>query len=290
MAGTHVLRIIVVGFHSEAWWPALLLSLERYLHVPAELVAWDNDGRTRVFLEQWLVGRKLRTPIVFAGDGRNLGFGASVNRAAKLNTGRSATHFLLLNADSELASPIDEAALTLLKAGGGIKGLRLFDDAAKTRRQASARAFPSWMTSIAGREGFLRRVWPENPWSRQYLGASLATDVETRVDWVSGCGLFCSRGDWERLGGFDERFFMYAEDVDLGRRAKSLQIPVHYAPFVDVVHAMRGSTGRRSLRADLYHHRSMWAYYWKWASPVARLFAPFVAMGIFLRFAVRRIA
>lgn len=284
-----MLRIVVPGYRSEALLPKLLLSLRKHLKVPAELVVWDNDGATKVALSSWLEKNAAPCPVVFGGDGRNLGFGAAVNRALEMKTGREPSHALLMNADSELASDLDDKAWTRLVSLGGVVGLRLYDDAKKTRRQASARSFPGWKTAVSGREGWLTRLWPANPWSRRYLGGDLPADRESRVDWVSGCGLFCGLETWKKLGGFDERYFMYAEDVDLGRAARELGIPVHYSPAVDVVHAVRGSTGRRSLKADLYHHRSMWAYYWKWASPASRLLSPFIALGIFARLLIRRV-
>jgi len=285
-----MLRVIVLGFRSEAFLPKLLESLVKHLHAPAELVVWDNDGRTRPLMERWLASHSPGFSVVIAGNGINLGFGAAVNRAAALATGRPYTSLLLLNADTALATDLDEGIEQQLSALGGIVGLRIFDDNERQHRQASARMFPNWITAIAGREGWLTRLWPGNPWSRRYLGTDLSFETLQRVDWVSGCGMLCTRAAWEKLGGFDERYFMYAEDVDLARRARDGSVPVYYSPTVDVVHAVRGSTGRRSFKADLYHHRSMWLYYWKWSSFGARFFAPFIAVGILLRLLVRRIA
>jgi GT2 family glycosyltransferase len=76
------------------------------------------------------------------------------------------------------------------------------------------------------------------------------------VDWVSGACFMMRRSAFEELGGFDEAFFMYAEDMDLCWRARRAGWQVVYAPAAVVTHVQAVSTGRRPYRMLLAHHRS----------------------------------
>jgi GT2 family glycosyltransferase len=287
-----MLRVLIVAYRNGLELQNLLDSLVRQLKLPFEVVVWDN-GASRQVVEEWKGHHTTHARLVGVyGDGSNLGFAAAVNRAARLETSHEAwTDLLLINPDAQLASSFGQAELERLRALRGLVGLRVFDDAMKSRRQANARMFPSLLTSIAGREGLLTRLWPDNPWSRRYLGAELDLQSDAhavRVDWVSGCALFVRREEWEKLEGYDTRYFLYVEDVDLGRKARLINLPVYYAPWVDVVHAIRGSARHRAFFSDLQHHRGMLKYHWKWAGPVGRLLSPLIWAGVWIRFAVRR--
>lgn len=283
-------RIVVVAYGDPTDLLRLLESIETlWTEVPAEIVVWDNGGG-RERIEAWIAARP-HLPIFryrVEGAGQNIGFGAAVNRAAELAGSPEWTHLILLNPDATIASRVVRPTIEGLARRPGIAGLRVYDDAAKTRRQASARFFPSYLTAVTGREGWLTKLWPSNPWSQKYLGAALDPNNESNVDWVSGCGLWVDRESWTKLKGFDESYFMYAEDVDLGRKAERTKIPVRYAPVIDIVHRGRG-TAKASWRSDYYHHMSMWVYHVKWSGPWGMLVGPFVFIGIWLRFLVRRL-
>jgi GT2 family glycosyltransferase len=280
-----------VAYRNGAELQDLLDSLVQCVKLPFEVVVWDN-GLSRKAVEDWKQRHSTHASLVHIhGDGSNLGFAAAVNRAAELSTpGEKWTDLVLINPDAQLASSFTSAELERLRALRGIVGLRVFDDVMKSKRQASARMFPGLLTSLTGREGLLTRLWPTNPWSRRYLGTELESQSAhaTRVDWVSGCALFARREEWEKLGGYDTRYFLYVEDVDLGRKARLMKIPVYYAPWIDVVHAIRGSARQRAFFSDLEHHKGMLKYHWKWASPVGRFFAPLIWIGVGIRFAFRR--
>ena len=279
-----MIRIVTVAFRNAEHILRWLQSLEKNVQVPFEVVIWDNTEKPLEAL------RALNKPRVHVlAESKNLGFAKAVNLATHYKTSGTWDTLLLLNPDAWLDTPITsqlEAQLALLP---GLAGFRVFDDAEKKHRQLSARRFPSFVTSIAGREGLLTRVWPSNPWSRRYLGGNLATDTRASVDWLSGCAIFTKRSTWEKLGGFDERFFLYVEDVDLGRRAAQLDVPVEYVPWVDVIHETGGSSRTRPAISDFYHHQGMLRYSWKWGRPVQRLLIPITFVGIVLRYTFRRV-
>jgi hypothetical protein len=88
-------------------------------------------------------------------------------------------------------------------------------------------------------------------------------NVPRDVDWVSGAALLASRECLEDVGGFDEQFFMYCEDVDLGYRAKQKGWKVTYCPYAVVVHAIGKSSDKSPNRMIVEHHKSMYKFFRK---------------------------
>jgi len=84
-----------------------------------------------------------------------------------------------------------------------------------------------------------------------------------RVDWVRGAAMMIRRDLWDRLCGFDERFFLYLEDVDLCYRVWQLGWEVWYLPSAEVLHLLGGSTRKFYFRAETHHHFSMLKFFVK---------------------------
>jgi N-acetylglucosaminyl-diphospho-decaprenol L-rhamnosyltransferase len=145
----------------------------------------------------------------------------------------------------------------------------------------SARTFPS-LVDAAG-HGFLGLVAPGNRFSRSYK--MLDWDHATRrdVDWVSGSCFLARRRALEEIGGFDESFFMYLEDVDLCWRAGRAGWRVAYEPGGSVVHIQGVSTDRHPYRMIRAHHRSLLRFAYRTTSGWRRLLLPVVALGLGLR-------
>lgn len=191
----------------------------------------------------------------------NLGFGRACNQALRLCTEPLA---LLLNPDAVLLP----GALAALGQGfaehpeAGIVGLKVFDWDGVTV-QLSCRAFPGFSTALFHRYSVLTRLWPGNPWSRRYLATGFGHERDASFDWVSGCAMGLRRAALERIGLFDESFFMFCEDVDLCRRARNEGFDVVYLPAARVRHRIGGSSRSAPRLVIVARHRSMWLYYKK---------------------------
>lgn len=285
--------VITVGYHSAGHLEALLNSLLQWSQVPLKILVWDN-GASRAPVEAWQAHTPLPEgwSLQVLGTGKNLGFSTAINRCVETirqeNSNRRQA-FLVINPDAELASVLSAEVIQELSTEFSLRGLRVYNDAGKTVRQASARSFPNIWATLAGREGLLTRFFPRNRLSQKYLGTTLDANRPARVDWVSGCAYVTDTDTWQRLGGYDESYFLYVEDVDLGRRARQKKIEVWYDPRVDIVHLIRGSADQRFWKADYHHHWGMWLYYVKWANPLAFLCGPIVFVAIWLRFLLRRV-
>ncbi|MFP5019966.1 glycosyltransferase family 2 protein [Pseudonocardia phyllosphaerae] len=123
----------------------------------------------------------------------------------------------------------------------------------------SARQVPS-LVAGAG-HATLGQVWPGNPWSTAYRRST--EDVSERdAGWLSGSCLLLRRSAFDSVDGFDPRYFMYFEDVDLGDRLGRAGWRNVYVPSSEVVHVGGVSTGRPEVSARMLaeHHRSAYRY------------------------------
>jgi GT2 family glycosyltransferase len=154
----------------------------------------------------------------------NRGFARAVNEGCRLSQG---DWFLLLNPDTTPSEGFLDGVIALLdrlESNAGIVGFHLRNSDGS--RQLSAGPFPTLPSTLA------RLALPRS--RRKYH--TLRTDERCRVDWVTGCCLLV-RGDCLRdVGGLDEAFFLYYEDVDLCRRAQQRGWSVWYEPNLTVVH------------------------------------------------------
>lgn len=127
------------------------------------------------------------------------------------------------------------------------------------RMQASARTVPPlW---VAAGHAVLGLWWPTNPFTRRYRMTDADPDVARDADWLSGCAVAVRRDVFREVGGFDPGYFMYVEDVDLGRRLRDQGWRLRFEPSARVVHAVGASTSRRPARMVLHHARSLDRYY-----------------------------
>jgi N-acetylglucosaminyl-diphospho-decaprenol L-rhamnosyltransferase len=189
--------------------------------------------------------------------GGNLGYGTAANRAVA--TLRSEYGWVVIvNPDIEwLPGSLD----TLLDAahrwpGGGSFGPLIRDPDGTV--YPSARLLPSLGRGVG--HALLGRLWLGNPWTRSYRQSSAASLVERPAGWLSGSCLLVRRAAFEAIHGFDERYFMYFEDVDLGERFGLAGWQNIYVPEAEVVHLGGHATSKASEAMLAVHHRSTYRY------------------------------
>ena len=114
--------------------------------------------------------------------------------------------------------------------------------------------------SDAAGHGLLGRAWPSNPATRRYRQLDADPDVARRVDWVSGAAVWLRRTALDAVGGWDEGYFMYVEDVDLCWRLRRAGWEIAYEPGGSALHVQGVSTARHPYRMIVEHHRSLWRF------------------------------
>ena len=118
-------------------------------------------------------------------------------------------------------------------------------------------------------------VWPGNPFTRRYRELDADPASRRDVDWASGAALWLRRDAIDAIGGWDEGYFMYLEDVDVGWRLRAAGWRVRYEPAAEVIHVQGLSTAHRRSRMIVEHHRSMYRFAAKrWHGAAAPAAAP----------------
>ena len=175
-------------------------------------------GSAAAALEELLVEGPL-APVHVVQPGRNLGFGAGVNRGLAALAGASPPPDWVLVSNPDLV--VHPGALDALRQAleanpaWAVVGPRIYTETGDV--YPSVRTFPSF-TDAAG-HALLALFNPDNPFTRRYNPGTPEGEVVTRAGWVSGSCFLARRSALEELGGFDEVYFMYAEDMDLCWRA-----------------------------------------------------------------------
>lgn len=251
------LSVIVVTYHSREHILGCVRSLAHArgsLHM--ECVVVDNDSRDGI--AELLAAEAPDVRVVLHGE--NAGYARAVNRGLRESSGEFA---LVLNPDCV----VDESALAALHAW-----MRAHPRCAVAAPQLlntdgsiewSARSFPTHLTFLFNRYSLLTRLFPGNPWSRRYLLSDWDHASPRSVDWVSGAAMFVRRAAVDAVGGMDEAFFMFNEDVDWCRRMKLAGWSVDYVSDARVTHHIGASKGRTSDKVILERHRGMIHYFRK---------------------------
>lgn len=198
-----------------------------------------------------------RVKYLFAG--RNLGFGAAHNLALQQFAFDSDFH-LLLNPDISFDSDVLVFLAKRMTEDMGIGALMPRIVYPNGKHQRLHKLLPSPIDLIFRR--FIPIASLRERINKRYELHSLQQDRPSDIPSLSGCFLLMRTSVLKQIGGFDERYFMYLEDVDLVRRIGDVARTV-YEPSVVVVHAYaKGSYRNKTLLG--YHLRSALAYFNKW--------------------------
>ena len=185
-------------------------------------------------------------------SGGNLGYA----RAANLGIAATAASVVaVLNPDTVLMAGTGAALTARFAAEPDLAavGPRLRN--ADGTVYPSARRVPSLVDAVG--HGLLFFVWRDNPFTRRYRETGADPGQPRDVDWVSGAAVWLRRDALDAVGGWDERYFMYVEDVDLCWRLHRAGWRVAYEPAGTVEHLLGVSTAGRPYRMIAEHHRSL---------------------------------
>lgn len=278
LPGNHPLDVsaIVVNFNSGEILSACVSALASA--GASEVIVVDNssnDGSLE-FCENQL-GRELTSKLMFLRNKANLGYGTAMNigvRSAK------SKYIAICNPDCIPAPDALQYLVAYLQNHPevGIVGPQIYDE--KGVRYPSPRRFPSlFVSAIHATWGVL---FPKNKFSKYYR--SVDSEFPNRNMWISGAFMFITRDLFHEIGGFDERYFMFLEDVDLCQRVIRKSLDVGFEPKATVEHRQGTSSRARPFFVCWVHHRSLWIYSTVTLLGVKRFFLPLVGLGILVRF------
>lgn len=244
--------LVTVSYYSEHYLPAFFASVATASSVPVASVLVDNAPDDTA-----LAGVAAGLPeVTVVEPGDNLGYGKAMN----LGVTRTADSdwLLLSNPDLTLSSgSIDE----LVRVGNSDPRIGAVGPLIRTPSgeiYPSARRLPSLRHGIG--HAIFGQVWKSNPWTRGYLADRENPPRERDAGWLSGACLLVRREAFDEVGGFDDKFFMYFEDVDLCARIGRAGWRIVYAPSSELMHVGGHSTDAVNRTMIKVHHESAYKY------------------------------
>jgi len=221
------LSIIIVNYNVKEFLQNLLHSIEKAaLNISHEIIIVDNasdDGSVE------LIRNKFPSVKLIANT-ENLGFGKANNQALEIADGK---YLLLINPDTIVSEDTGLAGCKILNPDG-------------TLQLACRRSFPGPWTSFCKVTG-LSNLFPRGKLFARYNLTYLDEDQTYEVDAISGSFMMMKKETYDKVGGFDEEFFMYGEDLDLCYRIQQEGFKVYYVHTTQIIHYKGESTKRSRL-------------------------------------------
>lgn len=273
--------IIIVAYNSCDFIPACLKSVrEACENVDSQIIVLDN-GSTEPILPEI---KAFFPEVVWIDSKENLGFGKGCNLAEKQAT---KPYLFFINPDTLVSKDSFTKVLDFAfeHPEAGTVGCRILNDDG-TLQWACRRSFPTTISAISKTVG-LAALFPKSKLLASYNMTYADPDQVTEVDAISG-SFFCMRRDlYEKLGGFDEDFFMYGEDLDLCFRAQAAGCKNYYTPATNILHFKGQSCRTRRWGSYVDFYKAMILYvkkhkdqYWMpiFLMATGIVFAAFVGM------------
>jgi hypothetical protein len=251
--------------------------------VSVEIIVSDNhstDGSIDAIQARWKDDDRVR----ILRNGSNLGFGTACNRAAAIARGDT---LLILNPDCRVEGDTLQRLRSVLMSDSkiGVVGATLVDEHGRYE-PASRRRDPFLRRALMTKLGLSRFESNSSAFDGANKAAAATRAVEV-VDAVSGALMMIPRALFQRIGGFDEGYFLHCEDLDLCKRVRDAGAAVVCANDVRVVHVKGTSSRARPVFVARQKHRGMWRWFTKF-DPAARnpLLRAFVWCALWAHFAM----
>jgi len=281
-----IVSVVIVSYNCKAALLDCLASLEVERDtLPIEVVLVDNDspdGTAHAVASGFPWVRLIV-------NRNNVGFARGANHGTRFAEGR---YLLFLNPDTVVPPGSLAAAIRELESRPeiGMLGCKLVR-ADGTFDHACKRGFPTVASALYYFLG-LSRLLPKSPRFAQYTAGHLDVETTGLVDAVNGAFMLVRRDAAEEVGAMDERYWLYAEDLDWCHRFWERGWKILYWPEVEVTHLKGASVGdRRSLKLNYAFHRSIWLFYAKHHAPNrSALLSAVVWWGVWSKFIASAVA
>lgn len=267
------LSIIIVNYNVKEYLKNLLNSIKKSSpNILKEIIVIDNasdDGSVDLIKEKF-------PDIILIENKTNLGFGKANNQGLKIAKGK---FLLIINPDTLVAEDtfakmIDFFNENPLAAMAGCKIL----NPDGTLQLACRRSFPRpWIafTKVTG----LSSLFPKSKIFAQYNLTYKDENQTYEVDAISGSFMMLRKEVYDTVGGFDEQFFMYGEDLDFCYRIQNAGFKIFYVHTTQIIHYKGESTKRSSLDETKIFYQAMHIF-------VKKHFSTSLIVTLILRFAI----
>jgi len=272
------LSVVIVNYNVKHFLEQCLHSVTRAsADLQMEVIVIDNHSTDNS--ADHLKG--LFPKVRFVANNENLGFARACNQGARMAKGKN---LLFLNPDTLVPEDCFHKCMTFLDfhPEAGALGVKMLDGSGRFLPE-SKRSFPGPLTSLYKLFG-LARLFPRSRIFSRYHFGHLDKDRDHEVDVLAGAFMMVRREVFEKVGGFDERFFMYGEDVDLSYRIQQAGFRNYYFSQTAIIHFKGESTRKGSVNYVRMFYKAMSVFVSKhYGSSRAGLFNFFVQLAIWLR-------
>ncbi len=274
------LSIIIVNYNVKHFLEQCLFSVQKAIgasKIDAEIIVIDNHSQDNSLAYL----KPIFSCVRFIGNNENFGFAKACNQGYKLSSGK---YVLFVNPDTILPEDCFSKCISFFEshADAGAVGVKMLDGRGKLLKE-SKRAFPSPVTSLFKLFGFARLFPRSKTFSKYHLGY-LDENKNHEVDVLAGAFMMVRRNVLDELGGFDEIFFMYGEDVDLSYRVQKMGYRNYYLAETSILHFKGESTRKGSLNFVRMFYNAMSIFVRKhYGGNKASVFNFFIHVAIWFR-------
>lgn len=222
--------------------------------LPKKLFLIDNSPSDR------LKNEFMHPDIEYIYLNSNVGFGSAHNKVIEKIIEIS-THHLIINPDVSFDSEVIPNLIELIEADDSVSIISPRVLYPNGKHQFTCRRFPTFFELIVRRSGFIKQLFSSIIERGEYKGLDLTKPFYP--DFIMGCFLLFKSDDFIKISGFDERYFLYMEDVDICRKITTINKKVLYYPKEKITHIYKKGSSK-NIKLFFYHISSIFKYFYKW--------------------------
>ncbi len=222
----------------------------------------SNDGSEELIVNEF-------PEVTWIGLKTNVGFGKGCNIGAEQASGE---YLLMLNPDTIVSTDTLQRGLEFMESHPdvGIMGPKILNQDGSFQKQCH-RGLPTPVNAM-GHFTKLSKLFPNNKKLSSYFMSWLSPEEEHEVEAISGSCFFIPTELYNQIGGFDETFFMYGEDLDICVQVQMTGKKVWYAPITKVIHFQGESSSQRKFRSRVAFYNAMILFSRKYAGSYGSFF------------------
>lgn len=272
------ISIIIVNYKVKEYIANLLNSLKKAKHnFELEIFVVDNASG-----DDSIAYLKERYPQVkYIANEENVGFGRANNQALEQARGE---YTLIINPDTLVSEDTLDVLVEHMDLNPkcGAAGCKILNPDG-TFAPESRRSVPT-IWSASSKVFGLNALFPKSRLFSQYYLSWMHEDEPSQIPVLSGSFMFWRTDLLKKLGGFDERFFMYGEDIDLCYRVQNTDYHIDYVPETSIIHYKGESTKKGDLRYIRIFNQALYQFFDKhYSARYSLFFRSFIYLVIWLR-------
>ncbi|WP_103663645.1 glycosyltransferase family 2 protein [Gracilimonas amylolytica] len=272
------ISIIIVNYKVKEYVKGLLESIEKAKgDFDIEIFVVDNDSGddSSTYLRQYFPN------VTYIDNSTNVGFGRANNQVISKAKG---SYTFIINPDTVISEDLFTTLTGHMESHPkcGAAGVKILNPDG-TFAPESKRSVPTIWSSFC-KMFSLHELFPKKKLFNQYYMNWLNENEKNEVPVLSGSCMFWRTDLLKDLGGFDERFFMYGEDIDLCYRVQDTDFHIDYVPDTNIIHYKGESTKKGDLRYNWIFNKALYQFYDKhYSTKYSLFFKGFIYVAIWIK-------